>query len=49
MQLREAVTVTDENFTFKELWNDQHPLMHVWFLMSTISIFFITAVFWITP
>jgi hypothetical protein len=29
--------------TFTELWNNQHPLIHTWLILSTISICFLSA------
>lgn len=40
------------NFTkssFKELLNTPHPLIHTWLLLSTISICFLSALFFIFP
>ncbi len=34
---------------FKDLWNTQHPLIHTWLLLSSISICFLSALFLIAP
>ena len=31
------------------LWNKQHPLIHTWLLLSSISICFLSALFFIFP
>lgn len=37
----------NENNPFYELWNNQHPIMHTWLVLSSISIFFLSAIFFI--
>lgn len=32
-----------------EIWNKQHPLIHTWLLLSSISICFLSALFFIAP
>lgn len=32
-----------------ELWHKQHPLMHTWLLLSSVSICFLSAIFFIIP
>ncbi len=33
--------------TIKEIWNDQHPVIHGWFVISGVSLCFMTAfMFW---
>lgn len=34
---------------FKGLWDKQHPLIHTWLLLSSISICFLSALFFIAP
>lgn len=31
------------------LWNNQHPLIHTWLLLSSISICFLSALFFVFP
>lgn len=38
---------SNENNPFIDLWNNQHPLMHTWLVLSSISIFFLSAIFFI--
>lgn len=33
----------------KGLWDKQHPIIHTWLLLSSISIFFLSAIFFISP
>lgn len=30
-----------------KMWNKQHPLIHTWLLLSSVSIFFLSALFFI--
>ena len=32
-----------------ESWNKQHPIIHTWLLLSSISICFLSALFFIIP
>lgn len=32
-----------------EIWNKQHPVMHTWLVLSSISICFLSALFFIIP
>ena len=32
-----------------EIWNKQHPLIHTWIVLSSISISFLSALFFIFP
>lgn len=34
---------------FKDIWSKQHPLIHTWLLLSSISICFLSALFFIFP
>ncbi|MBP7212036.1 hypothetical protein KBA27_04300 [bacterium] len=47
MQMKEVVA--EKSLSVKDLWEDQHPLIHTWFLLSSVSICFISAVFLMTP
>lgn len=31
-------TIETATATLKEIWNYQHPIMHTWFVLSTVSI-----------
>jgi hypothetical protein len=42
-------TAIRKNFIIRDLWDKQHPIIHAWFLMSTISIFCMSALFFIVP
>lgn len=47
MQVNEMTA--EKSFTLRELWNEQHPLIHTWFLLSSLSICFMSAIFFIFP
>lgn len=32
-----------------ESWNKQHPLIHTWLLLSSVSICFLSALFFVIP
>ena len=32
-----------------EIWNKQHPLIHTWLILSSISICFLSALFFMAP
>ncbi len=38
-----------ETFNIRKLWNEQHPIIHAWFLLSSISICFLSAILFIIP
>ena len=42
-------TAIEKNFTVKEVWNKQHPIIHTWFLLSSISICCVSALFLMCP
>ncbi len=33
--------------SLKQLWAEQHPIMHTWFLLSSLSICFLSALLFI--
>lgn len=33
--------------TFMQIWNEQHPIIHTWLLLSSVSICFLFAVFFV--
>jgi len=33
----------------KGLWDKQHPIIHTWLLLSSVSICFLSAIFFISP
>lgn len=33
----------------KGMWNKQHPLIHTWLVLTSASIFLLSAIFFITP
>ncbi len=36
-------TIENAASTLKEIWEYQHPVMHTWFLLSSISLCFMFA------
>lgn len=47
MQINEVLC--EKNFTLRDLWREQHPIIHTWFLLSSLSICFISALFLMAP
>lgn len=45
MQVNEVLT--EKNFTLRDLWKEQHPIMHTWFLLSSVSICLMSALLFI--
>lgn len=45
MQINEVLC--EKNFTLRDLWNEQHPVMHSWFLLSFLSIGLMSALLFI--
>lgn len=41
--------VNTSNNSLLALWNNQHPLIHTWLLLSSISICFLSALFFVFP
>lgn len=42
-------TAIKKNFILIDMWNKQHPIIHTWFLLSSISICCMSALFFINP
>jgi len=36
-------TIENAAMTIKEIWEYQHPLMHMWFVVSSLSLCFMFA------
>jgi hypothetical protein len=43
----EAELSYNSNNTLIELWNNQHPLIHTWLLLSSVSICLLFTIFFI--
>jgi len=43
----DAQFCTDKDTLIKILWNNQHPLIHTWLLLSSVSICLLFAVFFV--
>lgn len=43
----EACCINDSANVFVEIWSKQHPLIHTWLVLSSISICFLSALFFI--
>lgn len=37
----------EKDFTLRGIWDNQHPLIHTWFVMSTVSICLMSAFFFV--
>lgn len=40
---------SDFRFDIFEYWNKQHPVIHSWLLLSSVSICFLSAIFFMIP
>lgn len=47
MQINEVLA--EKNFSIRDLWNEQHPIITTWFVLSSVSICFMSALFLIAP
>jgi hypothetical protein len=43
----ESNYVDNSSTTFAQMWNQQHPLIHTWLILSSVSICFLSALLFI--
>ena len=48
MQVRE-LTAREDDLTITEILKEQHPVINTWLVLSSLSIFFMSALFFIFP